>query len=159
MWSHEQYMKLALEQARLAYQKEEVPVGAVLVASDGTILAESHNQVMTLNDPTAHAEIQVIKQACQQVNNYRLNDCFLYVTLEPCTMCLGAIFQTRLAYLVYGANEPKTGACGSIVNLGGNSHINHHTRVISGVLKQDCSQILTDFFKLRRQRKHGEKLR
>lgn len=143
-------MQLALEQAKLAESLGEVPVGA-LVVKDGEIIAAAHNQPIGLHDPSAHAEIQAIRKAAKILGNYRLVDCTLYVTLEPCVMCTGAIQHARIAQLVYGAKDPKTGACGSVVNLMTEDKLNHHTAVIAGVLAEPCGDMLSQFFKRRRK--------
>lgn len=143
-------MQLALEQAKLAESLGEVPVGA-LVVKDGEIIAAAHNQPIGLHDPSAHAEIQAIRKAAKILGNYRLVDCTLYVTLEPCVMCTGAIQHARIAQLVYGAHDPKTGACGSVVNLMTEDKLNHHTAVIAGVLAEPCGEMLSQFFKRRRK--------
>lgn len=143
-------MQLALEQAKLAESLGEVPVGA-LVVKDGEIIAAAHNQPIGLHDPSAHAEIQAIRKAAKILGNYRLVDCTLYVTLEPCVMCTGAIQHARIAQLVYGAHDPKTGACGSVINLMTEDKLNHHTAVIAGVLAEPCGEMLSQFFKRRRK--------
>ena len=134
------------QQARLSY---EVPVGAVVV-SNGEIVGRGFNAPISKNDPSAHAEIHALRDAAARIGNYRLTDCTLYVTLEPCPMCAGAILQARIARLVYGAADPKTGACGSVVNLFQESRLNHHTRVVSGVLADECGEKLRRFFAKRR---------
>ncbi len=143
-------MQLALEQAKLAESLGEVPVGALIV-KDGEVIAAAHNQPIGLHDPSAHAEIQAIRKAAKILGNYRLVDCTLYVTLEPCVMCTGAIQHARIAQLVYGAKDPKTGACGSVVNLMTEDKLNHHTAVIAGVLAEPCGEMLSQFFKRRRK--------
>ena len=143
-------MQLALEQAKLAESLGEVPVGALIV-KDGEVIAVAHNQPIGLHDPSAHAEIQAIRKAAKILGNYRLVDCTLYVTLEPCVMCTGAIQHARIAQLVYGAHDPKTGACGSVVNLMTEDKLNHHTAVIAGVLAEPCGEMLSQFFKRRRK--------
>lgn len=148
--THSHFMQIALEQAKLAESLGEVPVGA-LVVKDGEIIAAAHNQPIGLHDPSAHAEIQAIRKAAKILGNYRLVDCTLYVTLEPCVMCTGAIQHARIAQLVYGAKDPKTGACGSVVNLMTEDKLNHHTAVIAGVLAEPCGEMLSQFFKRRRK--------
>ena len=143
-------MQIALEQAKLAESLGEVPVGALIV-KDGEVIAVAHNQPIGLHDPSAHAEIQAIRKAAKILGNYRLVDCTLYVTLEPCVMCTGAIQHARIAQLVYGAKDPKTGACGSVVNLMTEDKLNHHTAVIAGVLAEPCGDMLSQFFKRRRK--------
>jgi len=148
----ERFMRLALEQAKLAALDGEVPIGAVLV-KDGVVISTGHNSPISSCDPSAHAEIQAIRMGGQALGNYRLVDCSLYVTLEPCAMCCGAIFQARLKNVFYGANDEKIGACGSVVNLFNLPALNHHTKLHSGLLNQECAQVLKDFFRLRRMDK------
>ena len=143
------FMQLALDLATQAALNGEVPVGAIVV-KDGVIIGRGSNAPIGLHDPTAHAEIIAMRQAAQQLGNYRLVDCTLYVTLEPCAMCSGAMQHARIAKLVYGASDPKTGACGSVVNLMSEPKLNHHCEVISGVLADECGAVLTAFFKQRR---------
>lgn len=142
-------MQKALELAHRAESQGEVPVGAVLVLNDECI-AEGWNQPISLNDPSAHAEMIAIRQAGQQLNNYRLCDTTLYVTLEPCVMCAGAIVHARVARVVFGARDPKTGAAGSVLQLLQNSSLNHHCQLTSGVLQEQCAAILSDFFSNKR---------
>ncbi|MDP3307554.1 tRNA adenosine(34) deaminase TadA [Methylotenera sp.] len=148
----ESYMQLALQLAGLAAQAGEVPVGAIVV-KDGIIIGRGSNSPIGMHDPTAHAEIAAMRDAAQHLGNYRLVDCTLYVTLEPCAMCTGAVQHARIAKLVYGAGDPKTGACGSVVNLMAEPKLNHHTEVIGGVLAEKCGAILSTFFKQRRKNK------
>ncbi len=143
------FMRLALDQAHNAWALGEVPVGAVIV-KDGAVIATGFNQPIGHSDPTAHAEIQAIRAAADWLGNYRLAGCELFVTLEPCAMCAGAIQQARVARLVYGAPDPKTGACGSLIDLFSDPRLNHHTTVRSGVLLQACSATLSQFFAERR---------
>ena len=145
----EKWMNLAIEQAIKAVDEDEVPVGAVLV-KDGLLIAEAHNQPISTNDPTAHAEIQVLRKAGMKLQNYRLNDSTLYVTLEPCAMCLGAMMHARIARIVYGANDRKTGACGSSENLINANCFNHKIHLTNGILENECKQLLKKFFNLRR---------
>jgi tRNA(adenine34) deaminase len=126
-----------------------VPVGAVVVC-DGEVLGEGFNSPIGSHDPTAHAEIQALRAAARRLRNYRLSGCTLYVTLEPCVMCAGAIMHARMARVVYGAPDPKTGACGSVVNLFAESRLNHHAEVTGGVLSAECGALLTRFFRDRR---------
>lgn len=144
-------MRIALEQARAAQLAGEVPVGAVVVRH-GEVIATGYNQPIGTQDPTAHAEIRALRAASRQLANYRLVDCVLYVTLEPCVMCAGAIQHARVARLVYGARDPKTGACGSVVDLFADSRLNHHCVVAAGVLADECGALLSRFFAERRQR-------
>lgn len=144
------FMREALELARQAQQANEVPVGAVVVCKN-EIIGRGFNAPISKHDPTAHAEIAALRQAAQVLGNYRLNDCDLYVTLEPCVMCAGAIMHARFRRLVFGANDPKTGACGSIVDLFAQSRLNHHTGVHGGVLASECGAMLSSFFEERRR--------
>ena len=139
----------ALALARAAAERGEVPVGAVVVRG-GVIIGRGGNAPIVASDPTAHAEIAALRDAARALGNYRLPDCELYVTLEPCAMCAGAIMHARLARLIYGARDPKTGACGSVVDLTGNTRLNHHTRVSGGVRGSECGQLLSAFFAARR---------
>jgi len=143
------YMRLALELARLAQHAGEVPVGAVVV-KDGEIIGRGYNAPISRHDPSAHAEMMALRDAAQNVGNYRLVGCELFVTLEPCLMCAGAIMHARIARLVYGASDPKTGACGSVLNAFAEPRLNHHTDVAGGVLADDCSLMLSNFFARRR---------
>ncbi|HQT81433.1 MAG TPA: tRNA adenosine(34) deaminase TadA [Ferrovaceae bacterium] len=139
------FMNHALYQARLAKEQGEVPVGAVLVR-DNTIITQGYNQPIAFHDPSAHAEIQVLRQGGALLKNYRLIDCTLYVTLEPCSMCAGAILQARLPRVVFAATDPKTGACGGVVNLFAQPKLNHHTLCQGGVMAAEASQLLKSFF-------------
>jgi tRNA(adenine34) deaminase len=143
------FMQLALDLARKAASNGEVPVGAIIV-KDGVVIGSGGNAPINLHDPSAHAEILAMREAAAVVGNYRLVDCILYVTLEPCAMCSGAMQHARIAKLVYGASDAKTGACGSVVNLMAEPKLNHHCEVIGGVLADECGAILTAFFKQRR---------
>ncbi len=177
---YEHFMKIALQEAQAAMEEGEVPVGAVIVegpiarksvvdgivvdelsspgpifAGEGRVIAQAHNQREGLNDPTAHAEIIAITQAAQSRRSWRLDGCTLFVTLEPCPMCAGAILQARIPTVVYGAADPKSGAVDSLYRLLGDQRLNHHCTVTSGVLAEPCGQILTEFFN--RQRRLGKK--
>jgi tRNA(adenine34) deaminase len=143
-------MRQALGQARMARDKGEVPVGAVLVV-DGRVIAEGFNQPIRATDPSAHAEVVVLRAAAQAVGNYRLAGATAYVTVEPCLMCVGALLNARVATVVYGVDEPKWGALRSIVDVGA-LRLNHRFEVVSGVLEAECRQLLVDFFKFRRGR-------
>jgi tRNA(adenine34) deaminase len=143
------FMQQAISQAHNAWALGEVPVGA-LVVRDGEIIATGFNQPIGTHDPTAHAEIMALRAAAEIVGNYRLPGCELYVTLEPCAMCAGAMMHARLARVIYGAPDPKTGVCGSIVDLFAQQRLNHHTQVTAGVLAQECGKLLRDFFAERR---------
>ncbi len=146
---HTGFMRLALEQAELAASKGEVPVGAVLV-KEGMVIAAGHNHSISLNDPSAHAEIQALRRGASKLGNYRLVDCDLYVTLEPCAMCSGAIMQARLKNVFYGASDEKIGTAGSVLNLFEIPVLNHQTTLHAGLLKEECAKLLKDFFKARR---------
>jgi tRNA(adenine34) deaminase len=177
---YERFMKIALQEAQVAMQEGEVPVGAVIVegpiakktvvdgivvdgysddrqilSDEGRIIAQAHNQREMLNDPTAHAEIIAITQAAESLGSWRLDGCTLFVTLEPCPMCAGAIIQARIPNVVYGATDPKAGAVDSLYKLLGDTRLNHRAMVTSGVLAEPCGQILTEFF--RQQRSLGKK--
>jgi tRNA(adenine34) deaminase len=143
------FMQSALELAAEAAVAGEVPVGAVVV-KDGAIIGRGYNRPITTSDPTAHAEIIALREAAGALGNYRLTGCELYVTLEPCAMCVGAMVHARLARIVYGAADPKTGACGSIVDLPALASFNHHGRFEGGVLADECSGVLKRFFAKRR---------
>ena len=145
------HMQIALELASQAAAAGEVPVGA-LVVKDGVIIGRGYNAPISLHDPSAHAEIQAMRDAAQTLGNYRLVGCTLYVTLEPCAMCCGAIQHARIARLVYGASDPKTGACGGVINLMTELRLNHHTEVTGGVLAVECGTMLTQFFAGRRSK-------
>ena len=142
----EKFMKEALKQARLAYNKLEVPVGCVIV-KDEQVIARAHNLKETKNDTTKHAEIIAIQKASKKLNSWRLNGCEMYVTLEPCTMCAGALIQSRIDKVYIGTMDYKTGACGSVLNLLEDFKFNHKVEVETGILKEECEKILQDFFK------------
>ncbi len=142
-------MQQALTLARAAGDAGEVPVGAV-VAKDGVVVGRGYNQPIAGHDPTAHAEIMALRDAAQSLGNYRLPGCELFVTLEPCAMCAGAMMHARLARVIFGAADTKTGACGSVVNLFADARLNHHTVVTGGVLADEAGQLLKDFFARRR---------
>ena len=144
------YMGEALAQAREALAAGEVPVGAVLVGEGGEILARAHNQPITLKDPTAHAEVLVLRQAASLLGNYRLPGVSLYVTIEPCIMCLGAMLQARVGRLIFGAADPKGGACVSLYRLPEDPRLNHRLEVRIGVREGECRDLLQQFFKARR---------
>ena len=148
----EYYMREALSMARSAECLGEVPVGAIVVR-EGAIVGRGFNSPIGESDPTAHAEIAALRDAARSLENYRLPGCELFVTLEPCAMCAGAILHSRIARVVYGARDPKTGVHGSVVDLFAVERLNHHTRVEGGVLSEECSQLLSSFFASRRTRK------
>jgi tRNA(adenine34) deaminase len=145
----EKWMSLALEQARKAEEEGEVPVGAILV-KDGLLIARAQNQPISTNDATAHAEIQLLRAAGKKLKNYRLTGTSLYVTLEPCAMCLGAIMHARVEHVVFGAYDPKTGVCGSSENLMDAKCFNHKINLVSGVMENESKQLLKNFFNSRR---------
>ena len=149
MIEDEKWMSFALEQARKAEQEGEVPVGAILVKDD-LVIARAHNKPISTNDPTAHAEIQLLRAAGEELKNYRLPGTTLFVTLEPCAMCLGAIMHARIKRVVYGAHDPKTGVCGSSENFMEASCFNHKIDIASGVLENESKQLLKNFFNSRR---------
>jgi tRNA(adenine34) deaminase len=145
------FMQIALDLAHEAVLNGEVPVGAIIV-KDGVVIGRGANAPIGLHDPTAHAEVIAMREAATQLGNYRLVDCALYVTLEPCAMCAGAMQHARIAKLVYGASDPKTGACGSVIDLMNEPKLNHHTEVVAGVMAEECGKVLTHFFKQRRNK-------
>jgi len=149
MIEDEKWMSFALEQARKAEKEGEVPVGAILV-KDNLVIARAHNKPISSNDPTAHAEIQLLRAAGEELKNYRLPGTTLYVTLEPCAMCLGAIMHARVERVVFGAHDPKTGVCGSSENFMEASCFNHKIDLSSGVLENESKQLLKNFFNSRR---------
>ncbi|MFD2117091.1 tRNA adenosine(34) deaminase TadA [Paenibacillus yanchengensis] len=144
------WMQQAMEEARKAEQLGEVPIGAIIV-KDGQIIGRGHNLRESTHDPTAHAELEAIRQACSQLHAWRLLDCTLYVTLEPCPMCAGAIIQSRIKRVVYGAPDHKAGCAGTLMNLLQEPRFNHETQLTSGVLQEECGQLLTQFFRKLRQ--------
>lgn len=145
-------MQEALKEARKALECDEVPVGAVIVYRK-KIIARAHNQIITLKDPTAHAEMIAITQAAYYLKNERLINCFLYATIEPCAMCAAAAVLARMKRIIYGADDPKSGACGSILNIANDKRLNHRIEIISGILQEDCSLLLKEFFKGKRDKK------
>jgi tRNA(adenine34) deaminase len=149
--THEKYMKIALCEAKKAGQKGEVPIGAVLVAEDGRLLSAEHNRTIEFSDPSAHAEILALRKAGNDLKNYRLPGTTLYVTIEPCLMCMGAIVHARLNRIIFGAYDPKWGAAGSLYNFAKDVRLNHRTEVISGVCGDECRNLIQEFFKNRRE--------
>lgn len=139
------YMKEALKEAKKAYNKDEVPVGCVIV-KQGKIIAKAYNKREKSQDATAHAEILCIKKACKKINSFRLNDCEIYVTLEPCPMCAGAIINARIAKVFFGAYDNKAGCCGTLYNLPTDKRFNHNAEIKGGILEQDCATLLKKFF-------------
>lgn len=142
----------ALRQAKLAASEDEVPVGAVIV-HERKIIAKAHNQVETLKDPTAHAEMIAITQATHHLSSKWLQKCSIYVTIEPCSMCAGALVLARIARVCFGAQDPKTGACGSVVNIANHQSLNHRINVVKGILAEECSQVVSAFFQKKRKAK------
>lgn len=143
-------MRLAIEQAQLAASKFEIPVGAVIVANNA-LVALGHNQPITDSDPSSHAEMNALRVAGKKLQNYRLPGLDLYVTLEPCLMCAGAMLNARIARVYFGAYDPKTGTAGSVLNVFNESKLNHHTQIHGGILEEECAHLLTTFFKNKRQ--------
>lgn len=148
---HAAHMAMALEEAHLAAADDEVPVGAVIVSKTQGVIARAYNQRERLNDPTAHAEMIALTQAAQALASWRLEGCILYVTLEPCPMCAGAIVNARVPMLVYGAADPKAGACHSLYQITTDPRLNHRAVVVSGVLADECGAVLSDFFAAKRR--------
>jgi len=147
---HIKFINLALEEAKKAGQKDEVPVGAVIVTKKGKILAAAHNQVIDLCDPTAHAEILALRKAASKVQNFRLLNTTLYVTVEPCVMCMGAIIHARISAVVFGAFDPKWGGAGSLYNLATDSRFNHLPEIIPGICADECKALMQNFFRSKR---------
>ncbi|MGM0471075.1 MAG: tRNA adenosine(34) deaminase TadA [Bacillota bacterium] len=154
--SDDYYMQLALEEAKRAYQKAEVPIGAVIVDSTGQVLAASHNLREELADPTAHAEVLAIREAAESLGDWRLYDCTIYVTIEPCIMCVGALIQSRVSKVVYGAADTKGGAVDSVLKLANFKKFNHQLEVESGVLESECRNLMKSFFAELRENKLTE---
>ncbi|MBR2744431.1 MAG: tRNA adenosine(34) deaminase TadA [Clostridia bacterium] len=157
-YMQEKFMKLALKEARKAYDKEEIPVGAVIVKDD-VVIARAHNVKELKNDTTRHAEIIAIQKASKKLGSWRLEDCEMYVTLEPCSMCAGALIQARIKKVYIGTMDYKTGACGSVLNLLKDYKFNHVVEEQTGVLQEECENLLKDFFKKLRENKKIEKER
>jgi len=153
--SDEIFMRAALELAREAENLGEVPVGAVVV-KDGEIVGRGFNAPISHRDPSAHAEMMALRDAAQQLGNYRLAGCELFVTLEPCLMCAGAIMHARIARVVYGASDPKTGVCGSVLDVFAEQRLNHHAEVTGGVLAEECGAMLSNFFAVRRRQQRPQ---
>ena len=151
---HVQHMEMALEEADLAAAEDEVPVGAVIVSLEKGVIGRAHNQREALNDPTAHAEMIAITQAANALQSWRLENCLLYVTLEPCPMCAGAIVLARLSTVVYGAADPKAGACDTLYQITNDGRLNHRAQIIRGVLADRCAGVLSAFF-ARKRAKNG----
>ena len=150
-YTNEQFMELALDEAKKAGQIGEVPIGAILVAENGKILSAAHNQVIKQVDPTAHAEILAMRKAATKLNNYRLLNTYLFVTVEPCMMCMGALVHARVKRIIYGATDPKWGAAGSLYNFAEDSRLNHRVEIINGVREEECRALLQAFFRAKRK--------
>ena len=148
--THNQFMWQAVIEAEQAAREDEVPVGAILVSQDGTVLAKTHNQTITRCDPTAHAEILAIRSAADALGNFRLLNTTLYVTIEPCIMCMGALLHARVSKIIYGAKDPKRGAAGSCYDLSADPRLNHVIDVEGGVLEKECRELIQTFFKAKR---------
>jgi tRNA(adenine34) deaminase len=148
--SHEEYMRLAIGEAKKAGQNGEVPIGAILVAENGEVISSAHNRTISLCDPSAHAEILVLRNAGIIINNYRLLETILYVTIEPCIMCMGAVINSRIKRVVFGTYDPKGGAAGSLYNFAEDKRLNHRTGIISGICEEECRSLIQEFFKKKR---------
>lgn len=148
---HNHVMGLALAEARKAAAMDEVPVGAILLSADGAVLAGACNQTIRRNDPTAHAEMLALREAAEKIGNYRLPGAMLYVTIEPCVMCMGAAVHARVAAVVFGARDPKWGGAGSLYNLADDTRLNHQIAIISGIREAECRSLIQDFFRSKRK--------
>src|SRR5437764_7768226 len=148
---HVEHMEMALDEARTAFDEDEVPIGAVIVSLSKGVIGRAHNQREMLKDPTAHAEMIAITQAATALGDWRLERCILYVTLEPCPMCAGAIVQARLPVVVYGCPDPKAGACDTLYNITSDARLNHRAQVVGGVRAERCAAVLSDFFAAKRR--------
>ena len=153
METHEEYMRIAIEEAKIAASLGESPIGAVIV-QDGKVVGRGHNTTETAKDPTCHAEMNAIRDAARYLGGWRLPHCSMYVTLEPCSMCAGAIVLARIEQLYIGTADPKSGACGSLRNIVSDERLNHRVEVHTGVLQEECSGLLKDFFKQLRKKKN-----
>jgi len=152
---HEIYMREALKEAQKAFSRDEVPVGCVIVHK-GAIVGRGHNQVEMLKDPTAHAEMLALTSAANSLGAKWLNEAAVYVTIEPCSMCSGAMVLARVKSLFYGASDPKTGGCGSVFNIVNSKKLNHRIKVVKGVLEEECAELLKEFFKFKRAKRRGK---
>lgn len=150
---HDHFMQMAIDQALVAGRMDEVPVGAVIVDADNQVIAQDHNRTISNCDPSAHAEINVLRAAARQIQNYRLLRTTLYVTIEPCAMCMGAIVHARVKTLVFGASDPKWGAAGSLYQLGQDARFNHQVEIIQGICEDRCREMIQAFFRDRRKNK------
>jgi tRNA(adenine34) deaminase len=149
--THEKFMGLALEEAKKAGQIGEVPIGAILVSENGVVISAAHNQTIKQVDPTAHAEILVLREAAIKINNYRLLNTSLFVTVEPCMMCMGALVHARVKRIIYGATDPKWGAAGSLYNFSEDFRLNHRVEIVSGVREEECRELIQAFFRAKRK--------
>jgi tRNA(adenine34) deaminase len=147
---HIDFMNLALSEAGKARQKNEIPIGAVLIAENDELLSAAHNRTIILKDPTAHAEILALRSAAEKIGNYRLLKTTLYVTVEPCPMCMGALLHARVSRVVFGTRDPKWGAAGSLYNLAEDHRFNHQPEIIEGICKSECKKLMQDFFRQKR---------
>jgi tRNA(adenine34) deaminase len=147
---HIEFMKVALREAQKAAQKDEVPIGAVLVSESDELLSAAHNQIISRQDPTAHAEILVLREAAHKIGNYRLLNTTLYVTVEPCPMCMGAIIHARVAQVIFGTRDPRWGAAGSLYNFAQDHRFNHRPEIIEGICAEECKKLMQDFFSSKR---------
>ena len=148
-------MAQALEEAEKGFAVGEVPVGALLIGRDGTILSRAYNQPLSLKDPTAHAEILALREGALYYNNYRMNDTTLVSTVEPCPMCMGAALHARISRLIFGAYDVKWGAAGSLFDLAADKRLNHRIEVVSGIMEKECRELLQEFFRIQRNKKNG----
>ncbi|WP_028315343.1 tRNA adenosine(34) deaminase TadA [Desulfatibacillum aliphaticivorans] len=151
MEKHSKYMQMALDEAKTAWDEDEVPVGAVLVLPDQDLIIKAHNRTIGLNDAAAHGEILALREAGRVIGNYRLLNSVLYCTVEPCIMCMGAVIHARVSKVVFGAPDPKWGACGSLYDFASDPGLNHHPEIVSGVCEEACRTIMQEFFRLKRQ--------
>ena len=151
---HTAFMRLAIKEAEKAGQIDEVPIGALLVSRQGNVLASAHNQTIRQTDPTAHAEILAVRHAAAKIGNYRITGATLYVTIEPCAMCMGALIHARIATLVYGARDPKWGTAGSVYNLAADERFNHQIEIVESVCEAECREIMQTFFRSKRASKN-----
>jgi tRNA(adenine34) deaminase len=148
---HVEHMEMALDEARMAFDEDEVPVGSVIVSKSRGVIGRAHNQRELLKDPTAHAEMIAMTQAAQAVGSWRLDDCILYATLEPCPMCAGAVVMARMPLIVYGCIDPKAGACDTLYRIPSDDRLNHRAQIVGGVLAERCAAILGEFFSGKRR--------
>jgi len=148
--THEDYMRQAIDEAKKAGQNGEVPIGAILAAENGEVLSAAYNRTISLSDPSAHAEMLAMREAGNKIKNYRLLNTILYVTVEPCIMCMGAVIQARIKSVVFGTYDTKGGAAGSLYNFAEDKRLNHRTSIISGICEEECRSLMQEFFKKRR---------